>query len=99
METYYAICVGLATLAITAGVVFLVSTLLQLRKTALKVEEMAKHLDEHAERFRNVSTAIQGFSEGVQSGWGKGAQFLVGLATTIKESLSQKTKNKRNKSN
>lgn len=94
METYYAVCVGLATAALVAGMTVLVVTLLQLRKTAQKVEVLTDHVDEKVEALKEAGHMVEHFSSTVRSGWVKGLEIAIGLASVLRGHNSEEAEAK-----
>jgi hypothetical protein len=88
METYYAVCAGLATLSLLIGMIFLSMSAYELAKTAKSVRRLADHVDERVEAFRSIGDIIYHFSQSVQSGWMRGAEVAFGLVSALKQTFS-----------
>ena len=81
MDTIYAVCVIIGTLAFVALAVQAVLTLQQVRHTAKAVEYLALNADGKLTALDPLIGTIKSVSGAVSSGWFKVAQTVYGLFT------------------
>lgn len=89
MAYYYAILAFLATASLVVGTVVLIVTLLELQKTAKKVEALVEHIDDRVEAFRGFADFVRNFSHAAQSGWMRGAEVAFGIISALRERFAQ----------
>ena len=89
IQTYVAVCLGILTLIHLAGLIFIIYTLLQMRRSAEAVEVLAYQAQDQVEKINEATSGINKFVGSVQSGWIKILTVLIGagvdFATRIKQ--------------
>ncbi len=89
IQTYFAICISILTLTHLAGLIFIIYTLLQMRRSAEAVEVLAYQAQDQVEKINEATSGINNFVGSVQSGWIKIMTVLLGagvdFVTRIKE--------------
>jgi len=87
MEVYFAVCAGLATVALAVPSAVAVWTLWEVRKAAISFQRLSSRLEESAQTVRNIVGLVDHFTGHVQSGWMRGAEMAYGLVASLVDRL------------
>lgn len=94
MTSYFAICIGILTVTHVIGLVFVIYTLAQMRRSAEAVEVLAYQAQDQVEKINEATTQINSFAGSVRSGWMKIATIGLGAAVEFMSRIKQ-TKQKK----
>lgn len=83
--TIFSICAVLATAALVAAVIYLISTLRQVERTARALEQFLLHADETAQLTKNAAQKISALANEMENGWGRTLSFAGGLLWAVKD--------------
>ncbi|MFH2202350.1 MAG: hypothetical protein ABIJ96_04505 [Elusimicrobiota bacterium] len=81
MTIYFAVCLGILTLTHVLGLVFIIYTLSQMRRSSEAIEVLAYQAQEQVERLSEATSRINDFAGNVRSGWIK--VMTVGIGATV----------------
>ena len=79
MDTFIAVCLGLLTVAHIAGAVFLIVTLLQVRRAADAIEVAAYQAQDQVARVGEATRKVTGMADMLGSGWMKAGTAALGV--------------------
>jgi len=80
MEIYFAVCIGILTLTHLIGLVIVIYTFAQMRRSAEAVEVLAYQAQDQVEKINEATGAISDFAGSVRSGWMKILTVAVGAS-------------------
>lgn len=92
METYFAVCAGLAVLALWILVIAGVATLLAFYKTAQSVDKLTQKLDERADALKSVTDILETVAEALRSTWFRSASVIFDVLGGIRRAKKYKEK-------
>ena len=81
MTIYLAICVGILTLTHLLGLIFIIYTLSQMRRSSEAIEVLAYQAQEQVEKLSEATNRVNEFAGSVRSGWIK--VMTVGIGATV----------------
>jgi len=90
IQTYYAVCLGILTLTHLAGLVFIIFTLAQMRRSAEAVEVLAYQAQDQVEKINEATSGINNFVGSVQSGWIKIMTVLLGAGVDFVSKIKER---------
>jgi hypothetical protein len=79
MTTFMAVCIGILTLTHLCGLVLLVATLIQLRRSAQAFEVLAYQAQDEMEKMSTATKRAADFAGLLSSGWLRAG--MLGLGT------------------
>lgn len=86
----YSLCAIAATFAFVIGVIYLVSTLKQIGRSAKALEQFLAHADETALMVNQSAKKVSSFASGLDSFAGKTVPLIAGLALVLKNYIFKK---------
>lgn len=92
IQTYYAICLGILTLIHLTGLVFIIFTLVQMRRSAEAVEVLAYQAQDQVEKINEATSGINNFVGSVQSGWIKIMTVLLGAGVDFVSKIKERNR-------
>ncbi|MEK7287605.1 MAG: hypothetical protein AAB091_03470 [Elusimicrobiota bacterium] len=95
MAIVFALCASIVTAAIVAAVIYLITTLKQVERSARAAEQFLLHADETARHAQDAAQKLSAFANEFQGGWGKTLSFVSGLIWTAKDHLYGNSKQRK----
>ena len=83
MNTIIVVCAVLFTVAVIVAVVFLVNTLLQIKKTAKQVEILLSNLNQEMSVISRITDTVSSFVNIFASPWVKAGSWCAGVVSAF----------------
>lgn len=90
MMTVFMVCAVVLTASVVTAVVFIVRTMIQVRRTASEAEALMKSINYEAEKVKVFTNNVTGFVEGVlNSPWLRFGTLASGIVTSVVSGLKR----------
>lgn len=83
MTGLFEICAVCATIAVIVATVFLVRTLIQIRRTAREAEQLLHNLNREIDVVARLTGALAGLADKLSSPWLRAGTWIGGLASAF----------------
>lgn len=83
METILIVCAIVITVAVVAGIVFFIRTMLQVRNTARQAEILMAAVNSEIKSVVGITDAINAFIANLSSPWFKVGGWLTGVVSSL----------------